>query len=82
MNQIVSNGRTGLVVAERDSQGLAAAAIALASDRSLAASIGAAAAQEVRLNYDIEKTSKRMEELYRTVLGNRLAGAEGPRRGL
>jgi glycosyltransferase involved in cell wall biosynthesis len=74
MNQIVEHERTGLVVPERDSHALAQAIITLASDTDRAARLGELAAREVRSDYDMERTSQRLEALYRSILDTR-AGA-------
>ncbi len=68
MNQIVENLTTGLVVAERDPAALAAALEKLASDAELARSLGEAAANVVRSEYEVGSTARRLEALYREVL--------------
>jgi glycosyltransferase involved in cell wall biosynthesis len=57
-----------LVVPERDSHALAQAIITLASDTDRAARLGELAAREIRSDYDMDRTSQRLEELYRSIL--------------
>jgi glycosyltransferase involved in cell wall biosynthesis len=68
MNQIVSHDLTGMVVPDRDTQALTGTMQTLLSDRALRARLGRAASEEVRAEYDLDKTSVRVEEMYVSIL--------------
>jgi len=71
MNQIVEHNESGLVISERDAEALAEAITNLATDRTLAARLGAEAARVVRAGYEVRGTAHRLEALYRTILDRR-----------
>jgi len=68
MNQIVTNGQTGLVSGDRDIAGLADTMEQLASDPELASRLGEEAARYARTEFDIDTTTKRLEGLYHSLL--------------
>jgi glycosyltransferase involved in cell wall biosynthesis len=68
VEDVVETGRSGLVVAARDSDALAAAVRAL-GDGDLAHAIGEGAHARVRALLDIRAVARRFEELYRKVAG-------------
>jgi glycosyltransferase involved in cell wall biosynthesis len=61
---VVDHGRTGLLVRERDAEGLAAALAQLADDPAMRAAIGAAARDEVRRRHSWSRVAERFEEVY------------------
>lgn len=69
MNQVVEDEVTGLIVEDRNPAALAGAMRGLLTDPGQAGRLGAAAEAVVRSEYDIEKTARRMEDLYLSVLG-------------
>jgi glycosyltransferase involved in cell wall biosynthesis len=53
--EIVSEGETGLLVAERDVSGMARAILRIADDRVLARTLGAAAKRRIENSYTMDK---------------------------
>ncbi|HEY6554810.1 MAG TPA: glycosyltransferase [Vicinamibacteria bacterium] len=68
--EILEDGATGLLVPPRDAPALGAALRRILAERSLLGRLGAAAQQASR-EYDIDRTVRRLEELYVEVLGER-----------
>ena len=62
--EIVSDGETGLLFAERDVDGLAAGLTRLAGDASLRRRFGAAARRKVEGGWDASRLAVRLEQLY------------------
>ena len=62
--EIVSDGETGLLFAERDVDGLAAGLTRLAADASLRRRFGAAARRKVEEGWDANRLAARLEQLY------------------
>ncbi|MEK0449050.1 MAG: hypothetical protein RL088_1318 [Verrucomicrobiota bacterium] len=67
--EAVENGISGLLVAERDSAGLAEAMLTLASDPSRYAAMSAAARTRVATQFDITATVRALEEFYDEAAG-------------
>jgi colanic acid/amylovoran biosynthesis glycosyltransferase len=68
-------GETGLLVAERDADELAAAIEHIVLDDELRREMSARAVEFVRERYDIERLNDRLVELYRTLLPRASAGS-------
>lgn len=68
IEDIVEDGRTGLLVEERDAAGLASAIERLADDPALRRRLGAAAAAKYVAQFDPPRIGARMLALYRDVL--------------
>jgi glycosyltransferase involved in cell wall biosynthesis len=68
--EAVEHGRTGLLVAERDVEGLASAMRQLAESTSLRLSMGEAAAQRARTDFDAERQVVCHATLYRDLVRN------------
>lgn len=66
---VVEEGRTGLLVAERDTEALASAILELAADSELRREMGAAARARVVGELTWEAVAKRFEAVYLAVLG-------------
>jgi glycosyltransferase involved in cell wall biosynthesis len=69
IDEIIVEGRTGLLVAPADASGLAAAIDGLLEDRELRASMGAAGRQRVLDRFTLEQMVDRTERLYREIIG-------------
>ena len=74
VEDIVQDGVTGLIVPERDPQGLAAAIARLADDPELRCRLGAQARRRYRLQFDGESISREIITLYRSILSDPDAG--------
>ena len=68
--EVIEDGRTGLLVDESDVAGLAAAMRRLAESSSLRLSMGEAAAQRARRDFDAERQVARHVALYRELVRN------------
>ena len=68
IGSVVESGRTGLIVGERDTAGLAAAIRQLTTAHDLRAQIGEAARALVVERYGWERTAKQLEGAYRRAL--------------
>jgi len=68
IGSVVESGRTGLIVAERDPVGLAAAVGQLAASPDLRSRIGAAARAMVTERYGWERTARQLDGAYRRAL--------------
>lgn len=66
--EAVVDGKTGLLVPDRDPKALAHALVALARDRKRAARMGAAACQRVERCFTSERCIRKYEELYESLL--------------
>ena len=64
---VIDHGRTGLLAP--DAEGLAAAVQRVLEDPALAARLAAAAQEEVRRRFDAAAVTRRIEDLYRELLG-------------
>lgn len=64
----VKDGETGLLVPEKDSEALAQAMLALASERHVIANMGTAAAEFVRERYDSTMLNNTLVSIYQTLL--------------
>jgi len=62
----VEDGRTGLLVAEKDTDALAAALVRAAGDAALRERLGAAGRARVEREFDLERCAARLRELYDT----------------
>jgi len=62
----VEDGRTGLLVAERDTDALAAALVRVAGDPALRERLGAAGRARVEREFDLERCAARLRQLYDT----------------
>lgn len=65
--EVVEDGRTGLVVPAADSQALARAIHALLDDPARRTAMGAAAAERTRLQFGLERMTRRMEDYYESI---------------
>ena len=63
ISEAIRHGDSGLLVAERDVEGLAQAIEAIVSQPNLARSLGAAARQRVAESYDAARQSQRLEQI-------------------
>jgi len=72
--EVVEEGRTGLLVPPGDSAALADAIRSLLADGELRRSMGEAGRQAVRTRFSAEEMSRRMWELYRSLLSERGRG--------
>ena len=68
IGSVVESGKTGLIVAERDPAGLAAAIGQLAESRDLRSRIGRAARATVMERYGWERTARQLDGAYRRAL--------------
>jgi phosphatidyl-myo-inositol dimannoside synthase len=66
--EVIRDGEHGLLIAERDSDALAAAIIRLLDDRALAQRLGAAARRRVLEELTWDATAMRFEAVYRSVI--------------
>ena len=66
--EIIDDGRTGMLVGQRDTEKLAECMDALASDYSLRTQMGAAARAKIESDYDTVKQNERLEEIFDTIL--------------
>jgi glycosyltransferase involved in cell wall biosynthesis len=71
VEDIVEDGRTGLIVPERDPAALARAVRTLADDPVLRAEMGAAAREKYRRQFDPARVAEEMLEVYRELLRDR-----------
>lgn len=71
--EAVEEGRSGLLVAEGDSAGLAKHMLALADSPEHYMAMSAAAAARVRAEFDLARQGRRLEGIYDEVLENRTA---------
>lgn len=74
--EVVSHGETGLLARERDSEGLAYNIETLLREEVTLRRLGDAGRSRVRDLFDLRSRTKRLEELYRRVLGEKLSAAE------
>jgi glycosyltransferase involved in cell wall biosynthesis len=72
--EVVADGRTGLLVAPEDPSALARALGRLRDDAALGPRLGAAAARDARARFDVRRTVREVEAVYRRCL----ALAPGP----
>ncbi len=70
--EVVSNGRTGLLVPSNDADALAGALRTLATDRQLRAALGDAAAADARARFSIDQHVAQLATLYRRGLAERV----------
>ena len=71
---VVTHHRTGLLVPEKDVQGLAGALAALCGNPGLRAGLGAAAREEVRRIHSWERVAEQFEQAYERAAERHLAG--------
>ena len=71
--EAVEDGRSGLLVRERDHAALLQAMLRLASEPDLARSLGAAASRQVRAEFDLRVQTRVLEGLYAEAMHARLA---------
>lgn len=76
--EIVSDGRTGLLIRVDDSIDLAGSLCHLMSDATLSADLGAAASQEVTARYSFERMTAAFESVYAAELGRRRTSEQRP----
>lgn len=69
MNELVEQGKTGMLVPPRDPEAIARAVRTLAMDEDLRRALGNLARAHVIANFDAEDTARRLEALYLDVLG-------------
>jgi colanic acid/amylovoran biosynthesis glycosyltransferase len=65
--EVVIDGETGLLVEERDIQGLAASLMSLYTDRRRLRSMGCIAREHIKKEYDAEQQGMRMDQLYNSL---------------
>jgi glycosyltransferase involved in cell wall biosynthesis len=68
--EAVEDGLSGVLVAERDADALAAAALNLAVDDARRVAMGGAAAAAVRVNFEQRAQARALERLYSELLAN------------
>ena len=66
--EAIIDGRSGLLVPERSSNALADALIACLTNRDFARGLGAAARRRVVDDFDITRQTRRLEQIYRTMI--------------
>ena len=69
--EIVEDGRTGRLVPPGDQAALAAAIVALATDRERARELGRAARNRALTEFSLARCADRTDELYRAALARR-----------
>jgi glycosyltransferase involved in cell wall biosynthesis len=73
MNEVVEDGRTGLLVPAGDPSALSRTVIRLAQDPSLRGSLGSQARDHVAENFELDEIANRVERLYLDVVRSRAA---------
>ena len=66
--EIIDDGKTGMLVAQRDTEKLAECMDALASDYSLRTQMGTAARAKIESDYDTVRQNEKLEEIFDTIL--------------
>jgi glycosyltransferase involved in cell wall biosynthesis len=69
----VENGRTGFLVPPSDPDGVASAILKLLNDVDLRKSMGKAGRERVAREFTLERTRRRLEDIYQGLAGNKLA---------
>jgi glycosyltransferase involved in cell wall biosynthesis len=64
ISEAIENGASGVLVPERDDEGLARALLNAAQDHGLLSRIGAKGADAVRKKFDLQQQAQRLEEIY------------------
>lgn len=70
VSDLVQSGKEGLIVRPRDIQGLSDAMVSLLRNREARESLGMAAAQRARENFDMSTMVQAYEEVYENLLGD------------
>jgi colanic acid/amylovoran biosynthesis glycosyltransferase len=71
--EVLHHGRTGLMVAQHDPQGLALALEQLLGDPALRGRLATAARAQIEANFDIQRNTAAIRDLYRSTGPQRLA---------
>lgn len=71
VNNVMENGKSGILVEPRDAEGLAAAIIKILKDPDLARSMGIRGRQLVETKYNWKTIGDQIEEIYRTAIARK-----------
>jgi glycosyltransferase involved in cell wall biosynthesis len=71
--EIIRHGETGLLVAERDHEGLAVALSSLLSSQSMQQTIRENASRQLAESFDLHKQTEHLEDIYRDVISQHTA---------
>ena len=68
--EAIENGLSGVLVAERDHEGLARALVNAAKDPAFLSQIACSGAEAVRKNFDLQLQTRRLEDIYLRTIGS------------
>src|SRR5207249_11670772 len=69
ISEAIENGVCGMLVPERDHEGLARALVNAAKDPSFLSQIARSGAEAVRKNFDLQLQAQRLEDIYLRTIG-------------
>ena len=67
--EAVENGLSGVLVPERDHEGLERALVNAANDLAFVSQIARSGAEAVRKNFDLQLQAQRLEDIYLRIIG-------------